>query len=534
MRRRTFLSLLSVTPWLVTARHTSFAVSDEPLNYDVVVYGGTAGGAVAAIAAAQEGLKTALLEPRDHIGGMVSGGLGRTDHANKTVIGGMSREFFLRAGKHYGEPISWFFEPSVAEQIYRDWLAEAKVEVLFHHRVETVHKTGRRIQNIRMDNGRVFTARVFMDCSYEGDLLPRAGITYTWGRESQDVYGESLAGRIAHSPQHQFLFPLSPYDENGNLLPLVYSGDPGRPGEGDKKVQAYNFRLCLTNRKSNQVPFPRPPGYDPRRFALLARYLREAERRGMTLGMKQMMIVSPMPNQKTDINNSGPISTDYIGGSWNYPEADYATREKIWNEHVHYVQGFLYFLANDPAVPDRLRNEINEWGLAKDEFTDTNHWPHQLYVREARRMIGENVMVQADLQTHRTKSDSIGMGSYNSDSHHVQRIPTPEGTVVNEGDMQVPVRPYEISYSAMTPKAEECENLLVPVCFSASHVAYSSLRMEPQYMIFGHAAGLAAAQAIHSHVPVQQIDIPKLQEKLRAQNAVLNLRDAEENAKNPQ
>ncbi|NIA12599.1 MAG: FAD-dependent oxidoreductase [Nitrospiraceae bacterium] len=515
---------------LLLASVSVFSGAAEPRTYDVVVYGGTAGGVVGAIAAANEGLQVALLEPGRHVGGMVSGGLGRTDFGKKSVIGGMSLEFFERAGDHYGEDVSWFFEPHVAEEIFRAWLDEAGVEVYFGHRVDGVEKEGLRIRSIRMENGTAFAASIYIDASYEGDLLPRAGISYTWGREGRDVYGESLAGRIAHSPKHQFACPVSPYGDDGKLLPLVYDGDPGRPGEGDRKVQAYNFRLCMTKRTENRVPWPRPEGYDPERYVLLARYL--AKMPALTLG--ELCNPSPMPNGKTDTNNNGAISTDYIGGSWEYPEADYARRAEIWDEHRRYQQGFFYFLAHAPRVPQALQKEVNEWGLAKDEFVDTDHWPHQLYIREARRMVGEYVMRQKDLQTERTKTDSIGMGSYNSDSHHVQRIPSedvegwPEGVpaVVNEGDMQVGVQPYEIAYRALVPKRTECANLLVTGCVSASHVAYSSIRMEPQYMIMGQAAGVAAALAIGSDVPVHAVDVETLRARLREQRQVLSLEDA--------
>jgi len=457
---------------------------------------------------------------------MVSGGLGRTDYGNQFVIGGMSRQFFERLGQHYGEPISWFFEPGVAERTYRDWLKEAGVAVLYEHRLGKLEKDGRRIMAIRMENGAEFEAAIFIDASYEGDILPRAGISYTWGREGQDVYGESLAGRREYSKYHQFNVPVSPYDNQGRLLPLIYGGDPGIPGQGDGKVQAYNFRICLCNRPENQVPFPRPAGYDPARYEILKRYLAQMP----DLKMDDLMIVSMMPNGKTDVNNRGPVSTDHIGANWDYPEADYARRAAIWEDHISYVQGFLYFLANDPSVPEPLRKEMNTWGLAKDEFTDTGHWPHQLYVREAKRMVGQYVVQQKDLQTDRTKAESIGMGSYNSDSHHVQRIPVihapdwDEGLhgCLNEGDMQVPVEPYEIPYRVIVPQGGECENLLVPVCFSATHVSYSSLRMEPQYMILGEAAGLAAALAIAADCPVQDIDVPALQAQLRANGGVLS------------
>ena len=492
-------------------------------DYDVVVYGGTAGGVMTAVAAAQEGASVALLEPGRHIGGMTTGGLGRTDFGKKETIGGMSRTFYLRLGQHYGQPIAWFFEPHVAERILNDWLEEAGVDLFFEHRLYSVTAERGRLHRIRMENEATFAAKVFVDAGYEGDLMARSGVSYTWGREGSERYGESLAGRREYSPKHQFDVDVSPYDENGKLLPCVYGGDSGKPGEADRKVQAYNFRICMCNRKENQVPFPKPPGYDPGRYELLKRYL---AKRGKDLKLKNVMHIGLMPNGKTDVNNNGPFSSDHIGASWEYPEADYAWRQEIWDDHVRYVQGWLYFLANDPSVPAHIQDELNTWGLAKDEFVDTDHWPHQLYIREARRMIGAYVITQTDLQTQRTKPDSIGMGSYNSDSHHVQRFVTPEDMVLNEGDMQVPVQPYEIAYRAITPKVEDGENLLVPVCASASHVAYSSIRMEPVYMIMGHAAGLAAAYAAQHDVPVQEVDVAWLQARLREQGSVLALDEA--------
>jgi len=508
--------------WLLATLSMLSGANAAEYQSDVVVYGGTAGGAIAAVAAANEGMSVALLEPRRHIGGMVSGGLGRTDFGRKEVIGGMSREFFERVGKHYNEPIAWYFEPHVAEDIFRSWLKEAGVKVFFEQRVDKVRKDRLKITSLTTVKGDTFSAKLFLDASYEGDLLPRAGISYTWGREGRDKYGESLAGKHEHSPKHQFDVRVSPYDEKGRLLPLVYGGDPGKTGEGDKKVQAYNLRLCLTDRKDNGVAFPRPKDYDPKRYELLKRYLAV---KGKDLKLGDLILIARMPNDKTDMNNNGPISTDHIGASWEYPEADYEKRQAIWDDHISYTQGFFYFLANDPSVPKHLHDEINKWGLAKDEFVDTDHWPHQLYIREARRMIGEYVMIQSDLQTSRTKPDSIGMGSYNSDSHNVQRIPTRDGAVENEGDMQVPVQPYEIAYRALTPKRSEGENLLVTGCVSASHVAYSSIRMEPVYMIMGHSAGVAAAWAVKHDAPVQKVDIRSLQERLHQQKQILSLAD---------
>jgi hypothetical protein len=517
-------------------------------SYDVVVYAGTASGTIAAIAAAREGMKTALLEPGRHIGGMVSGGLGATDKGDDRVIGGLARQFYERAGKHYGREIEFRLEPHVAERIFRDWLKEARVDVFFEHRLDSVEKAAGRIVRIRTENGAVFSGRVFIDASYEGDLFARAKVSYALGREGRDEFGESLAGKLEYSIGHQFAVLVDPYDKDGRLLPLVYGGPTGCPGQGDKKIQAYNFRLCLSERKDNQVPFPRPSDYDPKKFELLRRYLVAMDKHASLQLRLQLMSINPLPNGKTDINNRGAISTDYIGGSWEYPEADFTRRREIWQEHKSYTQGFFYFLANDPSVPRQVQNELNKFGLCKDEFVDTDNWPHQLYVREARRMKGEYFVTQNDLQVRITKPDSVGMGSYAMDAHHAQRIPSPIGAVLNEGytkgtrgepgtggpsTPQSQPGPYEIPYRAMTPKAGECENLLVPVCVSASHVAYASIRMEPQYMILGHSAGVAAALAIKGETTVQKIDAAALQKRLREQKQILSRQEVPDRPRVP-
>jgi hypothetical protein len=327
------------------------------------------------------------------------------------------------------------------------------------------------------------------------------------------------------TPFHQFLVPISAYDDQHHLLPEISAGPKGATGSADKKVQSYNFRMILSEEAANQVPYPEPPGYDSHRYELLARLLAaETKQKGRAPYMQEVTLVAPIPNHKADINNQGPFSTDYIGKSWDYPNASYARRAEIWQDHVNYTKGFFYFLAHDARVPKPLHDEINRWGLAKDEFQDTDHWPNQLYIREARRMIGEFVMTQKDEQTDLTKPDPIGMGSYNSDSHNVQRYVTPQGTVENEGDMQVAVKPYQIPYRVMVPKPSETTNLLVPVCMSASHVAYSSLRMEPQYMIIGQAAGVAAALAVHDKTPVANINTHDLTSRLVSQGAVMEYR----------
>lgn len=458
---------------------------------------------------------------------MVSGGLGHTDTGKKETIGGLSLEFFRRVGREYGRSVAWDFEPHVAEKVFKQMVSEANVNVCYRHRLKEhggVQKRNARIVEVFTENGRRFPAQAFVDATYEGDLLAQAGVSFAWGREGRDEYNESYAGvreadRYAH---HRFEVPVSAYDAHGKLLPNIQAGPRGKIGAGDKKVQAYNFRLCLTKNKDNQIPIPKPSHYDPRQFALLARLIAaDIKKNGHPPSMHRLTSMSPLPNGKLDLNNNGAFSTDYIGGSWEYPTASYRQKDRIWHEHFDYTAGFFYFLAYDPQVPEPLRNEVKQWGLAKDEFADMDHWPFQLYVREARRMIGDFVMTQHDAETALTKPDPIGMGSYNMDAHNSQRYVQEDGTVQNEGDTEVPTIPYQISYRVLLPKASECRNLLVPVCTSASHVAYGTLRLEPVYMIMGEAAGIAAKMAIDRRQSVQEIDAGKLAQELKAKGAVM-------------
>lgn len=498
-------------------------------NYDLVVYGGTASGVMTAVSGAREGLKVVLIEPGAHIGGMATGGLSRTDYGKKEVLGGMAMEFYWRVGLkyemgRYAQDVAWYYEPKVGERVLKEMLAEAKVDVLMKQRLREktgVEKTGAQLTAITLDDGQRIEGKIFADCSYEGDLMAQAKVTYTFGRESSAQYGESLAGVRDHTPKHQFLVRVEPKWPDGTLLPEISKEPKGEPGQGDKKVQAYNFRMILTNDPANRVPFPAPPGYSAKRYELMARLLDAMTKKlGRSPRLQEVTLIAPIPNHKADFNNQGAFSTDYIGGSWNYPDGDYATRAKIWQAHVDYTKGYFYFLAHDPRVPKPLQAEVNQWGLPKDEFTDLNGWPHQLYIREARRMVGEYVMTQKDIQTDLTKPDPIGMGSYNSDSHNIQRVVAADGSVENEGDMQVSVQPYQMPYRMILPKRAEATNLLVPVCFSASHVAYSTLRMEPQYMIIGQAAGLAASYAIKASKAVQEIDSAALVEDLKSKGMV--------------
>ncbi|MDE3167206.1 MAG: FAD-dependent oxidoreductase, partial [Acidobacteriota bacterium] len=490
----------------------------------------TAGGVMTSISAAREGLKVALIEPGRHVGGMATGGLSRTDFGKKEVIGGLPLEFYWRIGLkyeigRYGDDVAWYYEPHVAEQLLREMLAGAGVHLVLDHRLREqggVQKDHATVVSITTEDGTVYRARAFADCSYEGDLMAQAHVSYTWGRESSAQYGESLGGVRGRTPLHQFLVPIRARDEHGRLLPEISPEQRGATGAADRKVQAYNFRMILSDDPANRIPFPQPAHYDPQRYELLARLLTAMQAKlGRAQVLHEVALIAPIPVHKADFNNQGAFSTDYIGGSWEYPEAGYARRAEIFQAHVEYTKGYFYFLAHDPRVPKSLQEEVNRWGLAADEFTDTGHWPNQLYIREARRMVGDFVMTQKDVQTDVTKPDPIGMGSYNSDSHNVQRFVNAQGDAENEGDMQVAVTPYQIPYRVLLPRRSEAVNLLVPVCFSASHVAYSSLRMEPQYMMIGQAAGVAAAMALRAGIPVQDVDTAELTARLRKAGVVM-------------
>jgi hypothetical protein len=530
MNRRQLIKLLGCSAPAVAVT-SAFAADSGPV-FDLLVYGATASGVMTAYSAARQGLHVVLLEPGAHLGGMVTGGLSATDLGHYPIIGGDARGFYMKAAAYYGahdldKPANWLSEPHVDLAVFRTMIEDAGVTLLYQHRLPEqggVELHGKRIVSITTSGTRRWQAKIFADCTYEGDLMAQAKIHHTWGREPASEYDESLAGVRGDTPKHQFLWPVSAYDDRHHLLPEIDPGPLAPPGTGDKKVQAYNFRLILTNDPSNRLPFSRPEGYDRARFALLERYLGEfAHHMGRPPGFRDVTNPVMIPNHKADFNNNGPVSTDYIGHSWKYPEASYQQKADIWQDHLLYTKSFFYFISQDSKAPANLRDEVNQWGLPKDEFADTDHWPNQLYIREGRRMVGEYVMRQSDLQTERNKEDSIGMGSYNSDSHNIQRVAMPDGSVQNEGDVQVPVQPYEIAYRTITPKRSESENLLVPVCLSASHAAYSSIRMEPQYMIIGQAAGVAASLAIQSGKAVQDISIRDLQRKLREHGAVLHL-----------
>lgn len=490
--------------------------------YDVVIYGGTSGGVAAAVQTARMGKTAIVIEPSPHLGGLSSGGLGATDIGNKAAIGGISREFYKRLGKHYGNEENWTFEPHVAEKTFNEMIAEAGVPVVHGERLDLkngVEKVDGAIVSIRMESGKQYHGKTFIDATYEGDLMALAGVPYHVGRESNATYGETLNGvQTKHAIYHQFEVPIDPYivpgDPSSGLLPYVQAEVPPADGTGDHRVQAYCFRMCLTNDPENRMPFPKPDNYDPLNYELLLRYLHAGHWTVMNLS-------KDMPNMKTDTNNKGAFATDFIGGNYDYPNGDYATRERIIQEHKDYQQGLMWFLVNDPRVPEHVREEMAQWGLPKDEFQDYGGWPHQLYIREARRMISDYVMTEMDCTGERNVKDSVSLGAYTMDSHHVQRY-VQDGRVLNEGDVQVGgFPPYPIAYRSIRPMKEDCANLLVPVALSASHIAYGSIRMEPVFMILGQSAATAAVHAIEAGVAVQDIDVPKLQERLRADGQIL-------------
>lgn len=521
----------------------------ETQDYDVVIYGGTSAAVTAAVQTAKMGKSVVVVSPDKHLGGLSAGGLGFTDTGNKAVIGGLSREFYHRVWKHYQQPEAWrwqtresfgnkgqgtpaidgawrtmwVFEPHVAEKVFDQWIAEHNIALVRNawlDREKGVAKQGRRIVSIATLDGRVFRGRVFIDATYEGDLMAAAGVSYHVGREGRDAYDEQWAGvqtGVFHHA-HYFKKPVDPYvvpgDPTSGLLPRISADPPGEKGRGDHRVQAYCFRMCLTKHPENRLPFPKPDGYDPKQYELLLRVF--------ATGWRELFVkYDPIPNAKTDTNNHGPFSFDNIGYNYDYPEASYERRREIIAEHEQYQKGLLYFMANDPRVPEDVRTAVGQWGLAKDEFLDNGHWPHQLYIREARRMIGRFVMTENELLKRRPTPESVGMGSYTIDSHNVQRYVTPEGTVQNEGDIGVPLKPYEISYGSLVPKQEQCENLLAPVCAGSSHVAYGSIRMEPVFMILGQSAATAAVLAVEGEKAVQEVNYDTLRARLLADGQVL-------------
>ncbi len=485
-------------------------VTPEKLDVDLCVYGGTSGGITAALQAARDGRRVVLVAPEAHLGGLTTGGLTNTDIGNKAAIGGLSREVYKRIGQKYGVEEEWRFEPKVAEAVYQEMIAEAKVPVHYRHFLKAIGKKGPRITSLTTERGLTVTAKMFIDATYEGDLMAKAGVSYHVGREANSVYGETINGVQVHN-KHQFDYPVSPYviedDPKSGLLPGINPQPVAPAGTGDHRVQAYNFRMTLTQKPENRIPFPKPEGYDPQQYVLLARYL--------NTGWNEVFRkFDAIRGDKVDTNNHGAVSTDFIGQNYDWPDGDYRTREKIFQRHVVYQQGLQWFLANDPSVPEPIRTRMAEWGLCKDEFQDTGGWPRQLYVREARRMISDYVMTEHNCRGKLRAVDAVGLGAYGMDSHNCDRVVI-DGKVRNEGDVQVGgFSPYPISYRSIVPARKEVQNLLVPVCLSASHIAYGSIRMEPVFMILGQSAAVAAGMALDTDTPVQEVDYSRLRNRL--------------------
>jgi hypothetical protein len=503
------------------------AIAADPV-YDVVVYGGTPGGVMAAVAASREGASVLLLEQKQHVGGLNTSGLNNdeTQHMHLWSIGGLAGEFYDRLTRASGkkEPIHQW-ESSVAQQVFDDMLAEAKTPVRFGQRVKEVSKEGASICQLTMLDGSVVRGKVFIDATYEGDLMARAGVRYTWGREARAEYGESLAGIRLEN----ILFRAKTRDANGNLLPGIHATiDQLTPGDGDRKVMNYNFRLCFVMRKGNSVPIPKPKNYDRNRYQLLANYLAEHPDTKLTGLVALFPARSPIQvNDKVEVNDKHDniISISYLGGQFDYPDADYQKQDAIYQDFVEFTQGFFYFLGHDPAVSEPLRKETLSWGLAKEEFADNDNWPYYLYIREGRRMLGDYVMKQQDVERDSQKPDAICLGSHAIDSHLVERVAVDAMHFVNEGRIWRDGKVYELPYRAITPKRAECVNLLVPVAASFTHVAYCTLRVEPTWMGTGQAAGVAAAMVARKGIDVQAVDVPALQTRLRAGKQLLSLKD---------
>ena len=498
------------------------AAPEQPANsVDICVYGATSGGVIAAYTAKKQGKSVLLIEPTTHIGGMSSGGLGRTDIGNKYVVQGLALDFYRRLGSHYGSLEKWIFEPSAAEKVFRDYIAEENIELWCNRRIVDAKSKDGKILTITLEDSKspgkksyvTVAAKVFIDATYEGDLLAKAGVSYTVGREGNKMYGETYNG-VQMPRYHYFKDAVDPYvvpgKKSSGLLYGINKGERGDIGAGDKKVQAYNFRICLTDKKDNMIPVTKPENYDPSKYELLLRWkeIQPWKR------LRDIFIWSMMPNRKTDINNYGAFSTDMIGENWNYPEASYEEREKIIKEHIDYTKGLLYFVGHDERIPLFIRTEMLKWGYPKDEYVNNGHWSPQLYVREARRMVSDVVMTEHHCLGKEVVEDGIAYAAYSMDSHNCDRVVI-DGCVRNEGDVQIKnIIPYPISYRSIVPKRSEITNLFVPFCLSASHIAFGSIRMEPVFMVLSQVSATAASMAIDNNCKVQDVDYKVLNAEL--------------------
>ncbi len=538
---------------------TTGCQNDDSNEFDIIVYGGTSSGVAAAIQASRSGKTVVLIEPSNRLGGLTTGGLGQTDIGNKEAIGGIAREFYHNIRLYYDDPshwkwqkpeeykdggqtrtdsseaTMWTFEPSAALKVFQSMLGKERVKVICNQRLNRksgVQKRGTCIISITMENGETYSAKMFIDATYEGDLMAAAGISYRIGREANSEYGETLNG-IEWTPEaktlkggisknaanHNLLNGVDPFVIKGNresgFLPGITSYGSGEQGSADKGIQAYCYRMCLTDADKNRIPFSKPQGYNELDYEMLLRNFEAGE-------TSIPWINSAMPNRKTDTNNKGGFSTDFIGQNYNYPEASYSKRKEIAEAHLKYQQGLMWTLANNPRVPVNIRHEVTRWGTCKDEFIGQEGWSQQLYIREARRMISDYVVTQKNCERLEIVDDPVGMAAYGMDSHNVKRYITDEGWVKNEGNVEAHVKyPFPISYRSIVPKNKECTNLIVPVCLSATHIAFGSIRMEPVFMVLGQSAATIAALAIDKKVDVQKVNYNLLKQNLLAEKQVL-------------
>ena len=562
-----FLSL-----FLILSLNVSTPVLGQDSSYDLVIYGATSAGIASAIQGSRMGKSVLLIEPTNHVGGLTTGGLGATDIGNKQAIGGISREFYQNIKGYYenlenwkwqqrseyfkpnpeipskeGEDAMWTFEPSVAKKIYQQMIDSENIELVTEKRLDRergVELNNNRIVAITMESGETYRGKMFIDATYEGDLMAAAGVSYMVGREANSEFGETLNGVQANhynitlrgkvsrnAVHHNFIPGVDPFIEKGNpssgLLPFIIEGGPGIDGTADKKIQAYCYRMTLTDHPENRISFKKPENYRELDYELLFRNYEAA-----TGPIEKMYhygdplvpwINSPMPNRKTDTNNQKGFSTDFIGQNFDYPEGSYEEREKIAQRHLEYQQGLMWTLAYHPRIPEKVREKVSKWGLAKDEFEDRGGWSPQLYIREARRMRSDYVVTQRDCEGLVPQvEDAVGLAAYTMDSHMVQRYVDHNGFVQNEGNFEAAVeKPFPIPYRAIIPKTGEVKNLLVPVCVSSSHTAFGSIRMEPVFMVLGQSAATAAVLAIDGNMAVQDLEYSRLRERLKLDGQIL-------------
>jgi hypothetical protein len=556
MLREIKLLLAIITLWSCNTPNKS-SDTDTTINADVIVYGGTSAAVTTAVQVAKDGRSVVIVSPDKHLGGLTSSGLGFTDTGNKSVIGGLAREFYHRIYQYYQKPETWkwqkqedygnkgqgtpamdgtnrtmwIFEPHIAEQVFEDFIRDYKIPVYREEWLDRQHGVtmeNGKIVSITTLSGTTYSGKIFIDATYEGDLMAASGVNYFVGRESNDTYHETWNGiqvGVLHHGHHFGDMKISPYVIPGNpesgVLPRISTESPGEKDAADKKLQAYCYRTCLTNNAANRIAFTKPEGYDSSQYELLIRVYDKGWR-------ETFQKFDPIPNAKTDINNHGPFSFDNIGMNYDYPEASYERRNEILKEHITYQKGLLYFIATDPRIPKDVQKEMKTWGYADDEFTDNGNWPHQIYVREARRMIGKFVMTENEIMGKSAVSESIGMGSYTMDSHNIQRYITPEGFVQNEGDIGVhPPTPYQIALGSILPKENECSNLIVPVAVSSSHIAFGSIRMEPVFMILGQSAATIANLALEKNSSIHDIAYDEIKNTLEDDGQVLQNLQAE-------